>query len=184
MCSSGTESRRASATPVNDQVNPGPEMVMRMPGSPVTRAQPPAMNAALSSLVATTVRRPACRSASKSSSVCVPGKPKTQRTPDCWSASTIRAPPVCHLTWVQRSARSDDMSVATVAEIVLGSVTLSTRIGFVREVREQGGLPRKWSVQGSNLRPPGCKPGALPAELTPLTQRNIDASAPTRQQNV
>src|ERR1700704_3764288 len=25
-----------------------------------------------------------------------------------------------------------------------------------------------WSVQGSNLRPPGCKPGALPAELTPL----------------
>jgi hypothetical protein len=26
----------------------------------------------------------------------------------------------------------------------------------------------QWSVQGSNLRPPGCKPGALPAELTPL----------------
>src|SRR5688572_11573464 len=26
----------------------------------------------------------------------------------------------------------------------------------------------EWSVQGSNLRPPGCKPGALPAELTPL----------------
>ncbi len=33
--------------------------------------------------------------------------------------------------------------------------------------------PRKivslWSVQGSNLRPPVCKPGALPAELTPFT---------------
>jgi hypothetical protein len=29
----------------------------------------------------------------------------------------------------------------------------------------------KWSVQGSNLRPPGCKPGALPAELTPLDEK-------------
>src|SRR4030095_5340938 len=27
----------------------------------------------------------------------------------------------------------------------------------------------RWSGPGSNRRPPGCKPGALPAELPPLT---------------
>src|SRR5438105_10827393 len=42
-------------------------------------------------------------------------------------------------------------------------------------VKQTPQIPRsvsQWSVQGSNLRPPGCKPGALPAELTPLA-RNI-----------
>src|SRR4051794_19787451 len=28
---------------------------------------------------------------------------------------------------------------------------------------------RRWAVQGSNLRPPACKAGALPAELTART---------------
>ena len=37
----------------------------------------------------------------------------------------------------------------------------------------------EWSVQGSNLRPPGCKPGALPAELTPRAT-NISETARTK----
>ena len=69
MCRSGTESNRASAKPVSAQVKPGPEIVRSTPGSPVTLAQPPAMNAALISFVAITVRSPLCRSASKSSTV-------------------------------------------------------------------------------------------------------------------
>lgn len=76
----------------------GPGIVSTTPGSPVTLAQPPAMKAALSSFVATTVRSPLWRIASNSSTVWVPGKPKTQRTPPDWSASTIRDAPVCALT--------------------------------------------------------------------------------------
>src|SRR6185503_4365601 len=56
------------------------------------------------------------------------------------------------------------------------SARLGLRLGSVRN-RDDG--PRKekgpsfqglseWAVQGSNLRPPACKAGALPAELTAL----------------
>src|SRR3954470_9395346 len=41
------------------------------------------------------------------------------------------------------------------------------------ERKSTGGFARssakgRWAVTGSNRRPPGCKPGALPAELTAL----------------
>ena len=38
--------------------------------------------------------------------------------------------------------------------------------------RSRSGLrSNKWAVPGSNQRPPGCKPGALPTELTALTDQ-------------
>ena len=33
--------------------------------------------------------------------------------------------------------------------------------------KQRNGLVEQWSVPGSNRRPPACKAGALPAELTP-----------------
>src|SRR6476619_354140 len=46
-----------------------------------------------------------------------------------------------------------------------------------RGARSAFGLVTRWAVQGSNLRPPACKAGALPAELTALSGRNVPASA-------
>ena len=39
--------------------------------------------------------------------------------------------------------------------------------GYRIETRPDLRAFRKWSRSGSNRRPPGCKPGALPAELRP-----------------
>lgn len=44
--------------------------------------------------------------------------------------------------------------------------------------REPGNLPQshtpvKWSRPGSNRRPPGCKPGALPIELRPRSRPKV-----------
>ena len=38
-----------------------------------------------------------------------------------------------------------------------------------------------WAVTGSNCRPPGCKPGALPAELTARRQEAIEQAARHRK---
>src|SRR5438093_10453017 len=47
--------------------------------------------------------------------------------------------------------------------------------------------PAEWSGRDSNPRPPGCKPGALPAELPPRTSYKITgcaAGAPIRNRVV
>src|ERR1700755_507138 len=38
----------------------------------------------------------------------------------------------------------------------------------------------RWSQAGSNRRPPGCDPGALPAELWPRAANSVAAAAFTR----
>src|SRR3954470_11663644 len=43
--------------------------------------------------------------------------------------------------------------------------------GSSQEARRSGKY--EWSGRGSNARPPGCKPGALPAELPPRARNRI-----------
>ena len=153
MCRSGTESNRASAKPVSAQVKPGPEIVSSTPVPPVTLAQPPAMKAALNSFVAITVRRPLCRSASKSSTVGVPGNPKTQRAPPCWSAWTIREAPVCHFTRGYTHARDEGRQPQDTKDLVdsaqrsISGSADRTRIGDSRKLpTRQQPQPRRWMV--------------------------------------
>ena len=75
---SGTESSRASASPVSAYVKPGPPIVESTPGRPEARAWPIAMNEPVSSFVGTTdVSAELRRRASQSSIVSEPGIPKT-----------------------------------------------------------------------------------------------------------
>ena len=42
-----------------------------------------------------------------------------------------------------------------------------------RSTRYHDRFPSSWSVRGSNPRPPACKAGALPAELTPRGPEHV-----------
>ena len=80
-----------------------------------------------------------------------------------------------------RSARvlAADVDHRDLQEIVLDSEHPSFRAWIVRGA---GKSPtRWWAVQGSNLRPPACKAGALPTELTARGRRTKTGATRARE---
>jgi hypothetical protein len=75
--------------------------------------------------------------------------------------------------WLGRLAlESDDLSLE---DAQLAAAALHAR---------RSGAFRRWAVTGSNRRPPACKAGALPAELTArrgMVQRCVSLSAGLRE---
>jgi hypothetical protein len=100
------------------------------------------------------------------------------RLPSCrlsgnpWSRDTGR------IAVRKRCSRRGIASAATESPAVARGV--GNREPDARSHRESRWLPSaKWAVPGSNQRPPGCKPGALPTELTALEQAYRPGSSNT-----
>jgi hypothetical protein len=65
----------------------------------------------------------------------------------------------------------DAKLVATVSKRpceVTASSAGASRVRDNEEIPADSGAFRRWAVPGSNQRPPACKAGALPTELTAL----------------
>jgi hypothetical protein len=71
------------------------------------------------------------------------------------------------MRWASSSAAGQSSSSGS--RRTRASSFLSIRMVGTYSPRHSGATPGgAWAVRGSNPRPPGCKPGALPAELTAL----------------
>ncbi len=163
--SSGVRLLTASAIPVIAFVRPGPWWTETTPTSPVTRAQPSAMQAAPSSWRAATKRAPPSRSALVTTRLPEPSTPKTTRTPAAASAAPTASAtvplPVAALIEAHPSTRAATGRLelldqpahdVTQAAAVLRRGALTHRAGRLREPRDAGQLVTAAELRGVRRR--------------------------------